>query len=194
MSADRSENRFRRRARAAATLQPPLGAARIAHARAGDRHRGRAVAALAAFPQDQQSAQPARPVRGDRHRVDRHDLRHPDRRHRPLGRLAGRPHGRHPRPFAASLPDSDRDRARRAFGGGNRPRFGAADRLFRPRRLRDHARRHGDRQEPRLHLLGPDLDQRHPSRNSTTSSTRPFLACRRMSGRCSCSTRSPGAT
>ena len=40
--------------------------------------------------------------------------------------------------------------------------FGTVDRLFRPRRLRDHARRHGDRQEPRVHLLWPDLDQRHP--------------------------------
>ncbi len=40
----------------------------------------------------------------------------------------GRPHGCHPRPFAASLPHSDRDCARRAFGGGHRPLFGAADR------------------------------------------------------------------
>ena len=175
-------------------FEPPIGAARIAHARAGDRHRDRAVAALAAFPQDQQSAQPARPVRGDRHRVDRHDLRHPDRRHRPLGRLAGRPHGRHPRPFAASVPDSDRDRARGAFGRGNRPLFGAADRLFRPRRVRDHARRHGDRQEPRLHLLGPDLDQRHPP-----AAQRPRLhdRARRADERLDaarCSMRSPGAT
>ena len=47
-------------------------------------------------------------------------------------------------------------------GAGIGLRFRAADRLFRPRRVRDHARRHGDRQEPRVHLLGPDLDQRHP--------------------------------
>ena len=79
-------------------------------------------------------------------------------------------------------------------GGRDRPRFWAADRLFRSRRVRDHARRHGDRQEPRLHLLGPDLDQRHSAPNSTTSSTRPCSACRRTSGRCSCSMRSPGAT
>ena len=58
-----------------------------------------------------------------------------------------------------SIPD--RDRARHARRRGHRALLGIADRLFRPRRLRHHARRHGDRPEPRLHILGADLDQRH---------------------------------
>ena len=52
------------------------------------------------------------------------------------------------------------------------------DRLFRPRRLRHHARRHGDRKEPCLHILGPDVDQRHPAATERSRLHRRFSASR----------------
>ena len=124
------------------------------------------VAAVALFPQDHQSAQSARSVGRHRHRRDRHDLRHSDRRHRSLGRLRRR-----------ASPASSSASALHHFpipvaialavlaGAGIGLFSGLADRLFRPRRLRHHARRHGDRAQPRLYFLGPDLDQRHSAAN-----------------------------
>ena len=142
--------------------KPAPEKARGPDARARHPDRAGAVVRLALFPDAEQHLQPARPVGRHRHRGGRHDLRHPDRRHRPsVGSVAGLTGvilGLALQKFR--LPVSILIAV--VAGGGDRALLRRADRLFRSGGLRRDARRHGDRPQPRLHPLRPDGDLDDP--------------------------------